>query len=452
MDLSTLPDGVREAGSASAGLDRCLVHGFARLGDPQKDDLDALARVFAGSPLAEEVAQAAAAVRSGTTLEEALRALAFARLALDGARHDALLAQAAGVLGLEIGDGPELEAPAELEDGTRTLLGSVRQWLVEVALAGFRQLTAETVAPISANLDELCQRPRAARAASLLIGFAGELLEAVPTAALPEIPERRWSDLWCRAFLAAAQPPQNPARQTVTGVFQPLGADLRHHDHLASLCVPGLLAAGDDSRLARVTISSWKVDAVCGEQMWKLFEARASVLLDALVQHRGIRLDGATITSAGDLLWPEDARLDGKAHPLLLAASLPENTTLSPPAPLDRHPVQLALPVALAESTIAERDGELHVETQDGALPLALERVSPLAGLDVKSLRAAKALIGLLRFDRERWAVQPLWAAKAPKGKPRLIGPGQVIAAARKAKAATAADILTERAGKLLRA
>ena len=95
VDLSTLPDGVREAGAVSAGLDRCLVHGFARLGDSQKEDLDALARVFTGSPLAEGVAQAAAAVRSGITLEEALRALAFARIALDGARHDALLAQAA---------------------------------------------------------------------------------------------------------------------------------------------------------------------------------------------------------------------------------------------------------------------------------------------------------------------------------------------------------------------
>ena len=328
----------------------------------------------------------------------------------------------------------------------------MRQWLVEVALAGFRQLTVETVAPISANLEELSQRPEAVRAASLLNGFVGELLEAVPTAALPEIPERRWSDLWCRALLAAAQPPQNPAGQTITGVFQPLGADLRHHDHLASLCVPGLLTVDGTSRFARITISSWKVDAVCGEQLWRLFEARASVLLDALVQHRGVRLDGVTLTSAGDLQWLEDAVLDDKVHPLQLALSLGEGVTILPPTPLDRHPVQLALPVALTGCKVVERDGELHAETPDGALPLALERVSPLAGLDVKVLRPAKALVGLLRFDRERWAVQPLWAAKAPKGKPKLFGPSQVIVAARKAKAATAADILTERASKLLRA
>src|SRR3954470_21718711 len=97
--LATLPSGVDEAFELAERLDEALLQGFARLNDEHQAKLQALARVFAGTPLGAAVTEALAAVGRSEFVPRSFLALAAARVALLGSVHDALRAQLLGALG-----------------------------------------------------------------------------------------------------------------------------------------------------------------------------------------------------------------------------------------------------------------------------------------------------------------------------------------------------------------
>ena len=115
----------------------------------------------------------------------------------------------------------------------------------------------------------------------------------------------------------------------------------------------------------------------------------------------------------------------------------------------DRHPVQLAEPVCLEDFKV--HDGaEPAIEMPDGAkLPLAWKRHSPASELKPEDVGKARCLVGLVRFDEGRWAVQPLCVELGGKGGEKFTGSGIEDALGRKKNVTL--DILRERASRLLR-
>lgn len=437
MELSGLvvPEAVVAAEQLLARIDDCLAAGFARLGSQQRELLATLAPVLAGTPLGEPVAQAVSALAGGHVTEDALLALAAAREALQGARHDALVDAANTALGSpwRIDVEPRAE-PADTPGELVRLLEGARHWLVEIAAAGLRQLTSSAIVPFAAVLDGLQQRAELGRLAGLLTGFAGELLDNAPTASLAEVPVRRWSDLWSRSLLAARRLPPRPLYEPFSGELHVLGADLRLHDHLAS--VQAYALAGD--RLVRATVTSWKVDAVAGDEVWALLLAQAPELIGAIADRKTLAVKEMELASTGDLRWTGSAKPGKSFDPIELAtAALERGLTIPSVLPYDRHPVQLALPVVF--------------DARAPALPIATQRISALSGLT--ALASADRAFGLLRFDAGAWQLQPLIARAQVKGKPSYLGPQDSINAAKKIKKnASTLGVLQERASKLLRA
>jgi hypothetical protein len=121
---------------------------------------------------------------------------------------------------------------------------------------------------------------------------------------------------------------------------------------------------------------------------------------------------------------------------------------------VDRHPAQLAEPIHLTGFKVVKQDAikskkpsqsELLEEKALEVLPLGGARVSDSSGMTIDRIEKAQELIGLLRFDRGRWAIQPLGIKAGTKAE--LSGtPPQSL----KAKDDTVA-VLRERASKLLR-
>jgi len=144
--LLTLPEGVSAADTMIGHLDRCLAHGVARLGPEQQDGLRSVVQSLTGTPLHGAVGDAVEEMLSQGAQIAHLQALASARIALNGARHAALAAQACDLLGYTPKPYGEEPAPAEASPAVATLMESGRQWLLEVAFAGTMQLEAATVA------------------------------------------------------------------------------------------------------------------------------------------------------------------------------------------------------------------------------------------------------------------------------------------------------------------
>lgn len=424
--------GVDAAAALTAGLDAVLGDGFARLGSKQVDALDELASAFAGTPLGSTVRAAVDALAAGELLAHHLTALAAARASLEGARADALLAEVAGSQGLVVAPTEVARAP-EADPEALIRMESARQWLVEVALAGLSQLDNATIVPIVGTLEGIQARPELAGLAALLTGFAGELLDHAPTSSVADPPLRRWSDLWARCLLATWSLPERPTTRSVSGQLTVLGADIRHHDHLLSVVVHGLLDEGGTRRLVRTTLSAWKVDAIAGPEIWNLLRPLAPELVDGLAKGVCLAVDGMTLTSAGDLIW--DGKVMGSAAADPFATSL-EGAVLAAPAPRDRHPLQLAIPAVFAGTSALEAAG----------LTVDMGRVSPYSDYDADEVASSDAIVGLLRFD-EGWSVQPLAGRKGKK----QFGPAEGIAKAAKVKK-PALGILRERASRLLRA
>jgi hypothetical protein len=456
-DLLTVPEPVRHAGDVLAGLDRCFLVGFGRLGPEQTEALQALRRICTGTPLERPVGAAVEAVARNEFVESHFVALAAARAAIQGAQYGALRAHAAQALGR-----PEGAAEAETDGKSAEVPGpvkvwqeSTRHWLMELALAGFKQLEYQTLAPFSATLEQLQAEPSLTRLAALLTGFQQELLEAMPVASLPSVPVCRWADLWTRAMIVAVRPPVAPTGHKAAGTLRVLGVDLRHHGYFISFDAYALLEQGGQTQVVRTTLSSYKVDCVQGPEMWQCFDVRTEPLLRAISEHVALDVRDMTLLPTGDLLWDGTTKA-GKAFPFLDAAKQWLRPGASPAATLpavaaaDRHPVQIAEPVYLEGYQVCDGD-DLHLDCGDGAvLRVAAERLSSASELQPDQVKQSEALLGLLRFDGGAWGVQPLAVRLGgKKGGEAFTGSG-AYAFVRGGKGETLAT-LQERAGRLLR-
>jgi hypothetical protein len=425
--LAALPPGVDETLGLVERFDDCLLHGFARLGDVHRSSLRALVDVLGGSPLGPAVLEAVDAVGRSEFVTRTFLALASARVALLGAVHDALLAQARAAL-----DRPWQsieERPLLSPGGLATALSSTQQWLTDVAISGFRQLEESGVAPFAATLHNLQDEPNLTGLSALLTGFFGELLRSVPVARQPVLPAFRWADLWSAAFIRTQQLPAPPGFREAKGTLTPLGLDVQSHENFVCALLYGLLDDGK-VRTVRVPFNGYKVAVIDGPEIWDLFGAFARPILEALEEHRVLRVANAELREDGDLIFRSPPRVDGAGDPLALAGRL---TSLPPPPALARHPVHIAEVVHL----------------QNGHdLPLAVERIPPWSELNADTAVDAPELIGLLRFDRGGWRVQPLCIRHQKRG---LVQTGQELAGARKKLKHQSLEVLQERASRLLR-
>ncbi len=419
--LQQLPDGVTEANDLVTDLDDAFDHGFGRIGGAHMETLRSLQASFTGTPLEEPLEEARAAVSESAFDPGVFETFAAARAGLQGARYDALMTRAKETFGWSHRSVAATE-PEPFEDDVASWLESTRQWLLELAVAGFGGLDEEAIVPFDATLDQLQSTPRTFRLASLLTGFRNELLNNTPTARLPERPARRWSDLWSRAMLHAGGRPETPETRTVSGMFRPLGATLNHHENNASLTVFGLLNDGDSLQFVRTSRSGYKVDVMVGDDIWEIFSKPLGRLLDALGAGRALEIDGMTLTSTGDLRWNGDDALSvefdmldaAEAH---FAPNAETDVKMSTLAPLDRHPLQIGWPVYL-EDYEADRstDGLPELVFDSGVrLPVDVDRISPYSELEIDHVLGSKRMFALLRFDGGQWSAQPLVETKRSK-------------------------------------
>jgi hypothetical protein len=455
-DLLTLPPGVADAAAVVAAVDRCFLVGIGRLGPDQQGALQALGRVFAGTPLAAAVNASVAAVSRNEFVERHFAVLAAGRAALQGAQYDALRAHAAKALGRPA------SATAEAQP-TKTTAGgpvavwqeSARNWLMEIAIAGFQQLEHQTLAPFTQTLEHLQGEPKTTRLASILTGFQQELLNALPVSSLPEIPIYRWCDLWTRSMLAAVRAPAALAGTKVSGTLSILGVDVRRHGFFASCDAYGVLETGDGARFVRVPRSTYKVDVLTGAEVWKCFFAKPEPLLQAISEHVALKVDGMTLLPTGDLLWDGKASA-AKPYSAVEKAAAWFAAEAKSPAPAavalaDRHPIHLAEPISLTGYKVLSGD-VAQLDCGDGAvLRLATERLPASSELASDHVAGSDALFGLLRFDGGAWSVQPLCVrVGGKKASEEYVGSGaQTVVSTRKKNDTLA--ILRERAGKLLR-
>ncbi len=451
--LLEVPASISAVTEVVSAWDQCLSSGFGRLGSEQIPSLEALARVVAGTPLAEPVKLAVEAIGRNEFVEKHFAALALARAALQGAQYDALRAEAARVLKRPTPEAvdPQPAVATAIDAGPIAVWQeSTRNWLMEVALAGFEHLEYAILEPFQATLEHLQDEPAATRLASLLTGFLNELLRALPITPNTTIPVYRWSDLWTRAMVAALREPSLPVGEKVGGDLTLLATDLRHHGYVVSANIHGLLEQAGTTRAVRLTLSAYKVDVLVGTQLWRCFTEAEQPILQALAKRHTLKISDCTLLPTGDLLHDGSLTL-GKEVDLparakeayaIGASHLPQPLGL---AAADRHPLHLAEPVYLEGYTVKAD----MLELADGTnLALATRRISSAAELQAKDLAGSTGLFGLLRFDGGAWGLQPL-LAQTSKG-PVYTGM-QALEHSRPQKKDTL-ELLEERASRLLRA
>ncbi|MEU8240362.1 hypothetical protein AB0C07_19140 [Actinoplanes missouriensis] len=443
--LRASPAGLSETLVLVDGLDDVLVHGLARIDEERAGSLSSLAAAFAGSPLADRVADSIGKIVAGTVTDEHLAVLAGARTALLGAAHDALL----GTLARK-----RLPSPAPAE-APAFVAGGSRSWLRELAIAGWRGVDHELAAAGSPAVQALLADPAARRLAVLLDGFAAELRAAAPVATLDRVPVRRWADLWARALLLSQDGfPADPG-EPVDGRFLLLGADLHEHPTIFQAQAHGLLeTAGGEVRLVRAAVAAPKVETITGPSAWRMLAA-FPIFRAALAEHRSVEVSGLVLTGGGDLIWDESRVTAGEpADPFATARVRLDAAAAASLPPLDRHPAAIAEPVLL-EGYTAGPDG---LDLGGVTLALDLDRLPAAGPLTPALVTASTACLGLLRWDAGRWALQPLAVQATVKRKAVAVhtgdwalGPLDAKAAKAEAVAGTAVDVLRERAGRLLR-
>ncbi len=460
--LATLPPGVAETAEVIARLDHCFFTGFGRMSEKEVAAVSALPRLLAGTPLGPRVQEAVLALLRSEFVEKHFATIASARAALQGAMADALQAQASAVLGRTANADEPTLVTAESPGHHGVFRESTRHFLMEIALTGFGQLEPESLYPFYATLDKIQEEPGLIRLAAILSGFLSELLSALPIPTGKTVPTYRWVDLWTRSMMLALAAPQAAKLETVSGELLPLGCDLHHHRNLFSVCLHGLLRSGSDVRYVRTTISAYKVDTVIAHEMWRLLEGSYDKLLKGIRDCATLKLTDMQLLGTGDLLWDEGRVAVGSSFSLfeVAASVLAPSSSLQRPkqSGLDRHPAQLAEPVLLTgfktvkieshkskRSSAAELVEEQALEVAGTKLPLSGARLSDSSGMTIERIEKAGALIGLLRFDRGRWTVQPLAIKSGSKAELAGVPPQSL-----KAKDDTVA-VLRERAGKLLR-
>ncbi|MEQ8458448.1 MAG: hypothetical protein RLO52_36545 [Sandaracinaceae bacterium] len=426
-----LPAGVEDALEVVRALDVGLVGGLSRLGGAERERVEGLGSLFAGTPLAPALERAAPGFAKGTPGEDDIAAFAAARASLLGAVHDALLAQACAALGRDVPPDPALGPPVTLSPEDEAPLRNARHWLLELGSAGLSQISPAAVAPFASTLETLAERPALQRPAAMLSGFFDELAESLPLSSRDDAPIPRWPDLWMQSVIAAG-PTLSVEEAPFEGELRPLGVELRHHDHAMSAVVHGVM----DGEIVRASFTGWKVDALLGDEALRVLPAPA---LDAMTSDSVLAVGG--VRRGADLIVSE-AQPTGKHDPYVSIDALPFPVA----APADRHPIHLAIPVVLPECALREEGGARFVDPL--GVRLAEERVSPLyAAKKGGALEAPDAMIGLLRWDAG-WSLQPL---DAKLGKLRWNLDEAVAAARKAAKATDTLSVLTERASKLLR-
>jgi hypothetical protein len=440
-----LSAGIAETAGVLAQLDSCFRSGF--VGGQQQQALAMLARIFAGTPLAARLAESVAAIGRGEFQEAHFVALAAARAALQGAQYDTLRGQVRAALGRAPGqdDVAQVVPPAPLP-----LLDSVRHWLMELAIGGFARLEAGALLPFLTTLAQLRQQPGLLHVSALLTGFANELLAALPITQPEQVPLLRWCDLWSTAMLGAAGAAEPPGASSVRGTLYPLGAQLHEHSQLVSAVFYSLLVADGAAQLVRQTWSRFKVAAIRDDERWLLLPDTAP-LLESLAQGKAFNVQDAQLLPSGDLLWDSSAGRPGQKYKLLdlaaqyFAPQAAEQAIVKPLPPLERHPLQIAEPLALVGCSVQDE----RVRTADG-MEIALD-VCWTAGAELtpEALAETSALFGLLRYDAGRWMLQPL-AAGTADGKAIFAGQNGAKLFKKPPKSSAVA-ILEERASRLLR-
>lgn len=425
--LQTLPAGLDASFALIEGLDECLYAGFGRLGDTHKEALGKLQATFAGSPLEQSLNDGIAAIMRSEFLSKHFVTVAAARAALLGAQYDALAAQARAATGLAA---EELdEPPPEAPGAAASILGSTQQWLMELALAGFAHLEESSVAPFTATLEQLHAAPRLSGLSALLTGFFNELAAHVPTGRQTALPVFRWADLWSGAMIRAQAISGERPFETAAGSLIPLGLDVRCHANFVCANLYGIFKSDGAYRTVRAPFSSYKVDVIAGAEIWDLFPDFGEPILKALEEHKALEIAGAELHGKANLILKSKPKVGKAVDPFETMEHL---TALPKPPAISRHPIHLGEPIHAA----------VPLE-----LPWASERLPIDTELDEKALQSAEQVIGLLRFDRGGWRVQPL-CVRGAKGH-ILSGEGLQKRRA-KLKEDTLA-VLQERASKLLR-
>jgi len=447
--LSALPEGIEQTDALIDRLDDCFMLGFSRLGAEQTESLASLARTFAGTPLAERLVAAVEGISRAEFREEHFTALAAARCALQGAQYDALMDAGVAALSLEraplqIGDAPETPGPIG------NWMTSTRQWLLELALAGFMQLDQQSVAPFIATLEQLQQDGGAPRLAMLLTGYVHELNDSIPASQLAVVPSRRWVDLWCRAMVSAMKLPAPPATSEISGTLYLLGLDLRHHTNAVSASFYGVVEEGDAARFIRVTVSAYKVELVTGEEVFQAFDEDRELLFSSWSKGKALELSKMTLRDSGDLMWDGGKAKLGKSYDLFVMANQFFGKDAAPlrvadVAPEDRHPVQIALPVYASGYKVAKGGDRLEVDLGGASVGVDGARMSAVGGFQADDVQGTKECFGLLRFDGGSWSLQPLVATKGKV----LMRAGDKASTSR--NSSSTISVLKERAGKLLR-
>ncbi|MEV0731593.1 hypothetical protein [Polymorphospora sp. NPDC050346] len=451
------PAGLTDALDVVAGFDEALTDGFARVGEPGAAALAALAGALAGTPLGDRVAEAVDKMTAGSVAREHLVTLAGARTALLGATHDALLGRFDTAVARDRAawTSTTTRPPAEHP------LDGARAWLHEVAVTGWRGVDHELLAAAGAQVEALLPVPTLRRLAVLLDGLAAELRASVPIGTMPQVPTRRWADLWTRATLLAHVPPAgtgSAAAELVTGRLLPLGADVHEHDTAVQVQVHGILEPADGSppRLVRTAVGAAKVDTIVGPAVWQLLQAHP-VLLAALAHRRGLTVTDLPV-SGGDLLWHDDlVQLGEPADPFATARVLLPTAVAAATAPLDRHPVGIAEPVLLEGYAVRADDGSLSLELDGHRIAVAVDRLPSCGPLTAELVASSSACLGLVRWD-DGWRVQPLAVQATVKRRTVAAHNGDWAegvtdpkVAKAEARSGDVVAVLRERAGRLLR-
>jgi hypothetical protein len=449
--------GLDDALAAVDAFDRILVTGLLRPQPAQAVGLTRLAHAVAGTPLASRVAEAAEKATAGAAGEDDFVALAAARTALLGSVHDALMTQIAEATGRPRGE----ETPAAPgRQQAANVLAAGRSWLSDLARSGWRGLAGDVVSGSAQVISAMLPDAGLRRLATLLDGFAAELAASCPGAALERIPARRWADLWSRAMLLTLPgAASTPVAATVTGRLLPLGIDLTEHATAAAAQVHAVFepADGTAARLVRASVSAPKPDTIIGVGVWQLLRPHMS-LLAAASQGRSMDLADMPVTAEGDLIWSDNhARPGEPAGPFATARVALPTATDAATAPLDRHPVRIAVPVFL-EGYAARNDDALVFTVAGHPLVVDTDRIPAAGPLTPEAVAASGACIGLLRWDAGSFYVQPLAVETTIRKKAATVHAGGWAggttdkAALKGEKAATdATSVLRERAGRLLR-
>ncbi|MEU9712692.1 hypothetical protein AB0E21_29425 [Streptomyces sp. NPDC047967] len=453
-------EGLDEVLAAVDAFDEALVAGLLRPGAAQAAAVAGLAGAVAGTPLAARVAEAADRAGAGAAGEDHFVALAAARSALLGSVYDALALRIDEAVSRPACE----EEPAAPVAGPETgvnLLAAARSWLCDLARSGWRGIDHELVAGAAPVVSAMLPDPGMRRRATLLDGFAAELAASCPGATLERVPVRRWADLWSRALLLTV--PGSAGERScgsVTGRLLPLGVDVQEHATAVQAQVHAVFEPADGSapRLVRAGVSAPKPDTLVGAGLWQLLRPRMS-LLAAVSEGRSMELDAMPVTAEGDLLWDDErARAGEPADPFATARVRLSAATAARVAPLDRHPVRIAVPVLLEGYATHSEQGRLTFDLAGQLLAVDTDRMPAAGPLTPEAVAASQACVGLLRWDAGEFVLQPLAVETTVRKKTVAVHAGAWAggttdkAGVRAEKAATdAVAVLRERAGRLLR-